>query len=327
MRRLGSLLLSACLAFAALPAAAQDKYPSKPVRILVPYAPGGATDIVSRVLGEQLRNILGQPFVTENKPGAFGIVAIEEMARARPDGHTLMVGNNSTNAVTPVVFAKKLHFDYERDVQPIARLAEVPSFLLVPKDFPAKNVGELVAYAKQNPGKLRYGTVGIGSYPHYDMEMFVRRAGIEVNHIPIKSGAAGLLKELVTGDVQVGSINVATSLPMLKGGQVRALAVSSPQRLPDYPELPTMAELGFGEASTIQWLALFASAAVPSDIVEKLYKASVEALRAPATQDILKKNIMLAAPSASPAEAKAWLREELAKWRRVTAEVKIETAE
>src|SRR5215212_10133989 len=179
MRRLHSLLLSAlCLAFAGLPATAQDKYPSKPVRILVPYAPGGATDIVSRVLGEQLRNVLGQPFVTENKPGAFGIVAIEEMARAKPDGYTLMIGNVSTNAITPILFPDRMKIKYDQDVVPVARLVDIPAFIAVTtKDFPVKSLKELVDYAKKNPGKVRYGTVGVGSYPHYDTEVFAKRAG------------------------------------------------------------------------------------------------------------------------------------------------------
>jgi len=329
MKRFYSALCAAVCALALTGVtAAQDQYPSKPIRIIGPYGPGGATDIVARLVGEQLRRSMGQPIVVENKPGAFGILALEEMMHAKPDGYTIMVGNNSTHAVTPIVFSKKLSFDFERDVQPITRLAEVPSFLLVtPKDFPPRSVQELIAYAKQHPGKLRYGTVGVGSYPHYDMEVFVRRAGMEVNHIPIKSGAAGLLRDIATGDVQVGGINLATAMPMVKSGQVIPIAVSSPRRLADYPDVPTMAELGFGEGATIQWLAFFAPTAVPREIIDTLHKASIEALNAPATLEVFKKNVMLPAPHASPDEAKVWLRDEIAKWRRVTAEVKIDIAE
>src|SRR6476620_11302419 len=173
MTRLTLLLLST-LAFAVGgPASAQDKYPSKPVKILVPYAPGGGTDITARLFGDHMKNSLGQQFVVENKPGAFGILAIEEMARARPDGHTLMIGNVSTNAITPVLFPKKLSINYERDVVAVSRLVDVPAFLIATiKDFPPKTFAEFVAYAKQNPGKVRYGTVGVGSYPHFDMAVF-----------------------------------------------------------------------------------------------------------------------------------------------------------
>jgi tripartite-type tricarboxylate transporter receptor subunit TctC len=308
-------------------AQAQDKFPSKPVKILTPYGPGGATDIGARVIGEQLRTILGQTFITENKPGAFGILALDEMMRAKHDGYTLMSGNNTTNAVTPIVYEKKLSFDYLRDVTPITRVLEVPSFLVVTPSLPVRSVPKLIKYAKDNPGKLRYGTVGVGSYPHYDQEIFVRRAGIQVNHIPIKSGAAGLLRDIATGDVQVGSINVATALPMVRSGQVISIAVSSPRRLPDYPDMPTMAELGFGEASTIQWIAFFAPSSVPKDVLQTLHKAVVEAVNSPGATETFKKNIMFPAPHASLEEASAWLRQEVETWRRKTTEVKLEAAE
>src|SRR5712691_8495791 len=195
MKRLGVLLLAAvCLAFAGT-AGAQDKYPSKAVKILVPYAPGGATDIISRVVGEQMRQILGQSFVVENKPGAFGILAIEEMARSKPDGYTLMIGNVSTNAITPVLFKKKFAINFEKDVLSVSRLAIYPSFLVTTtaQGFEPKSVAELVAYAKKNPGKVRYTSAGIGSFPHYDVEVFAKRAGVEMLHIPNKAGDVGTL--------------------------------------------------------------------------------------------------------------------------------------
>src|SRR5262249_14895570 len=203
MKRLCVLLLSAfCLVLSGA-AMAQDKYPSKPVRVVLPYAPGGATDIITRVVGEQLRQILGQPFVVENKPGAFGILAIEEMAKSKPDGYTLMVGNVSTNAITPVLYKDKFKIDFEKDVVSVDRLATLPSFFIVTaKDFPVKTLAEFIDYAKKNPGKVRYNSAGIGSFPHFDMEIFARRAGIDIVHIPVKAGAAGMINDLVNGDVQ-----------------------------------------------------------------------------------------------------------------------------
>src|SRR5262245_58339876 len=191
-----SLLLAAaaCLAFGAVVASAQDKYPSKPVKIVVPYAPGGATDIVARIVGEQMRASLGQSFVVENKPGAFSILAIEEMARARADGYTVQVGNVSTNAITPVIVPDKMKINYGRDVVAVTNLIDVPAFLVVTTTgFSVNTVKELVAFAKANQGKVRYGTVGAGSYPHYDMAYFAKRAGdLDMIAIHNKAGAAGV---------------------------------------------------------------------------------------------------------------------------------------
>ena len=180
MKRLTLALLSAALLSALgliagpLTAGAQDKYPSKPVKIVVPYSPGGATDITSRLFGEQLKNILGQQFVVENKPGAFGILAIEEMARSKPDGYTLFVGNVSTNAITPVIYEKKFSINFEKDVLSVSRLAIYPSFLVTTTtNFDVKTVKDLIDQAKQNPGKIRYSSAGVGSFPHYDMEVLL----------------------------------------------------------------------------------------------------------------------------------------------------------
>src|SRR5437879_2919504 len=170
MNRVAVLILSILTLAFAPSAHAQDKFPSKPIKVITAYGPGSATDIIIRILGEQLRQVLGQSIVVENKPGAFGIIAIEEMARARPDGYTLMIGNVSTNAITPVLFKSKFSIDYERDVVPLARLAELPSFFVVTAgDFPPKTFAEFIAYAKQHPGKVRYAHPGNGSFPHLDM--------------------------------------------------------------------------------------------------------------------------------------------------------------
>ena len=209
---------------------AQDKYPSKPVKIVVPYAPGGGTDITARLFGEQLKNSLGQQFVVENKPGAFGILAIEEMARSKPDGYTLMIGNVSTNAITPVLFKKKFKINFEKDVRVGRRASTIyPSFLITTTtNFDVKDVTELVAQAKKNPGKVRYTSAGVGSFPHFDMEMFARRAGVDMIHIPNKTGAAGMLNDLVVGDAQVAFLNSASSAAMIKAGKLQAARGASP---------------------------------------------------------------------------------------------------
>src|SRR5712692_6922998 len=186
MRRFARLLIAACgLALGASAAAAQATFPTKPIRIIVPYAPGGLTDVVARHYAEQLRADLGQQVLVENKPGASGIIAIETIARARPDGTKLMIGNISTNALTPVLLAKKLPIDYDKDVQIVARLADVPVFFLeTTKDFPPTTFAEFIAYAKAHPGVVRYGSAGIGAYQHVNTEILAKRAGIRLLHIP-----------------------------------------------------------------------------------------------------------------------------------------------
>src|SRR5262249_52887906 len=302
MNRLGILASALCLALAGV-AVAQDKYPNRPVKILVPYAPGGATDIITRLVGEQMRQSLGQPFVVESKTGAFGILALEEMAQSKPDGYTLMVGNVSTNAITPVLYKDKLEIDFEKDVVSVDRIATLPSFFIATdKNFAPRTLTEVVDLAKKNPGKVRYTSAGIGSFPHFDMEIFARRAGIDIVHIPVKAGAAGMLNDLVNGDVQVAFINVASSAAMIKAGSLRPLAVVSAERLAEYPDVPTMAEVGYAGVGTLHWQSMLAPSGTPKEVIETLHKALGEALAAALVQDAFKKQLIQATPSASPAD-------------------------
>jgi tripartite-type tricarboxylate transporter receptor subunit TctC len=330
MRRIGVTLLAAAgLAFALAQAAAQDKFPSKPVKILVPYAPGGATDIVARIVAEPMRQSLGQSFVVENKPGAFGILAIEEMARARPDGYTIQVGNVSTNAITPVIFASKFKVNYDRDVAPVTNLIDVPAFLVVTTtNFAVKDVNELVDYARKNPGKLRYGTVGAGSYPHFDMAYFAKRAGdLDMIAIHNKAGASGVINDMITGDTQVSFLNVASTAAQVRAGKLKPIAVVNRERLAAYPDVPTMAEVGFPDVGTVAWNAMFAPAGTPRPVLETLHKAAVEALQAPAAKEALSKQNFNIVPSKSVDEAKTWLTGEIATWKKITDAVKIDVTE
>src|SRR5436853_3049310 len=328
MTRLTLLLLSTLALAVGGPALAQDKYPSKPVKIIVPYAPGGGTDITARLFGDHLKNSLGQQFVVENKPGAFGILAIEEMARAKPDGYTLMIGNVTTNAITPVLFKRKFNIDFEKDVMSVARMDIFPSFIIATTtNFNVKSIAELVAEAKKNPGKIRYTSAGVGSFPHYDMEIFARRAGIEMNHIPNKTGAAGMLSDLVVGDAQVAIINSASSAAMIKAGKLKPIAVVAEQRVAGYPDLPTMAEAGFKGVGTLHWQSMLAPAATPKPVIDTLFKAIVEASKDPALKEAFDKQLVTLKVSDSPDEAKTWLKSELDAWRKITSEVKIDLAE
>jgi tripartite-type tricarboxylate transporter receptor subunit TctC len=316
------LLYAFCLLGIAAEAPAQTPYPAKPIRVLVPYAPGGLTDVVARLYSEQLRQSLGRGVFVENKPGASGIVAIEEMARARPDGYTIMIGNISTNGLTPVLLAKKMKIDYERDVQIITQLADVPVFFLATTTpfssdhFSPKTFAEFLAYAKAHPGKVRYGSAGIGSYQQINTEILARRAGLELVHIPFKGGGAEIIRDLANGDIHVSWFNITNPIGMMKAGRVRALAIAAEERLAQHPDVPTLAEVGYPGMRASQWVAAFAPSGVPPDIVETLRKAFLKAMTVPDMQEAFARGGMLVPRQASLEDPRGWLREEMASWKR-----------
>ena len=328
MKRLAILVACAlCLAAGTAFGQTGDHYPSKPVKIIVPYAPGGATDIVARILANQLSQSLGQSFYVENKPGAFGIVADVDLARSPPDGYTLMIGNVTTNAITPIIYPEKFKIDYAKDIVPITNLVDIPAFLLATtKNFDVKSVPELIAYAKKNPGQVRYGTVGPGSYPHYDMAYFAKRAGdLDMVAIPNKAGASGVINDMLNGSTQVAFLNVASSASQIKAGNFRPLALVDHARLPDYPDLPTMQEAGYPGVGTIAWQALFAPGGTPKDVLQTIFDAVIAAMKAPAVADAFAKQTFNTVPNASLDDAKTWLGQQMDAWRKITGEVKIET--
>src|SRR6478672_8777971 len=327
MRRfLVSLVALVLSATAAWP---QATYPNRPVRVLIPYAPGGLTDVIARHYADQLRKSLGQNFIVENKPGASGIIAIEEMARAKPDGYTIMVGNISTNCLTPVLLSKRMHIDYDKDVQIIARLADAPVFFIATTtNFPPKTFAEFIYYAKAHPGDVRYASGGIGAYQHVNTEILAKRAGgLQLVHIPFKDGGSGILKDIAGGDTHVSWFNVANPVGMIKAGKVRPLAVAADARLPAWPDVPTLTELGFTGFHPSQWSAAFAPAGVPRDIIDKLHHAFVEAAKTPELQAIFEKSGMTAPVDKSVDDARAWLRKEMETWRRDIADAGIKVDE
>jgi tripartite-type tricarboxylate transporter receptor subunit TctC len=331
MKRLSLILLSAAyLALTIATATAQDKYPSRPIKVIVPYAPGGATDIVARIIGDAVQKITGQGFVVINKPGAFGLLAIDEMAKSAPDGYTLMIGNVITNAITPILYSKKLPINYAKDVVAVTDLVDVPAFLMVTAadDFPPKTVPELIAYAKKNPGAVRYGTVGVGSYPHYDMAYLAKRAGdLDMVALPNRNGAAGVIQDMLRGDVQAGFLNVASSAGLVQAGKLRPLAVVNHTRLPEYPNIPTMQEIGYPDVGTVAWQGLFAPAATPKPVLEALFQAVTKAMQLPETVEKLNKQNFNIVPNKSLAGAKAWLADEMKHWENITSTVKIDIAQ
>lgn len=326
MIRVRALLLAAlCLVLAGASAQAQTKYPSKPVRIIVPYAAGGATDITTRIVAEHLRAALGESFVVENKPGASGIVAIEEMARSRPDGHTLMVGNISTNGLTPLLFAKKMKIDYQKDVTIVTRVADLRStFIATTTNFPPNSVTELIAYAKQRPGKVMFASAGIGSIQQFDYGLLMKRTGIELTHIPFKGGGADMTRDMAKGDVHLAVGPYAASRALIRSGQLKALAVVGDKPLDELPGVQTMAQAGFPDVGSDHWQVMFAPAGTPREILDTLHKAIADAVQAPGVLEAFARSTIFAPPRLTREQSIAWMRDEFAKWRKIIDELKIE---
>jgi tripartite-type tricarboxylate transporter receptor subunit TctC len=316
-------LFSLLFCMVAVPVFAQEPYPSKPVKIVVPYAPGGATDIIARIVAQRLTESLGQAFLVENRPGATGNLALEAVAKSPADGYTLLVGNVSTNAINENTFADKLPIKPSRDLVGISKLVEIPHIIAASSTFAPSTVRELVEEAKRNPGKINYASAGIGSYPHLDMEKFQRAAGIELTHVPYKDGAGRMVPSLLAGETQVAFINLSSTLPHVKSGRIKALATAAPRRLAELPDVPTLAELGYAGIGTNAWQGMFAPAATPRPIVDKLHAAVVAALTKPEQKETLGKQMMSVEVSKSPQEFTDLVRRETQGWGEFLREAKI----
>jgi tripartite-type tricarboxylate transporter receptor subunit TctC len=316
--RLSALLF--CM-FAA-PAMAQD-YPNRPVKILVPYGPGGATDIIARIVAQRLTESMGETFLVENRPGANGNIAVEAVAKATPDGYTLLVGNVSTNAINENAFAHQLQVKPSRDLVGIAKLVEIPHIVVASASFPPNNIAELIAEAKKEPGKINFASVGLGSYPHLDMERLMKAAGIELTHVPYKGGAGQAIPAMIAGEVQLAFFNMASLLPHIKSGRLKALAAIPNQRLPELPNVPTLAEQGFPGIGTNAWQGMFAPAATPKPVVERLHGALVAILTRPDQKEALAKQMMSVEVSKSPQEFTELVRRETASWGEFLREARI----
>ena len=308
-----------CMAVASA-ATAQD-YPAKPVKMLVPYAPGGATDIIARIVAQRLTESLKESFIVENRPGANGNIALEATAKAPADGYTLLVGNVSTNAINENIYADQLSIRPTRDLVGITKLVEIPHIVVANASFPANNIAELIALAKKSPGKINYASVGMGSYPHLDMERLERAAGVELTHVPYKGGAGQAIPAMIAGEVQVAFFNMASLLPHIKSGRLKPLAAVPAQRLPELPDVPTLAQQGYPGIGTNAWQGLFAPAATPRPVIDKLYAAVARALGQ--EKDALATKMLTVAVSPSPDEFNALVRRETQAWGDFVREAKI----
>jgi tripartite-type tricarboxylate transporter receptor subunit TctC len=312
-----------CL-FAFGQAGAQEPYPARPVKILVPYGPGGATDIIARIVAQRLSDALGQTFLVENRPGANGNSALEAAAKAPADGYTLLVGNVSTNAINENMFAEQLKIKPSRDLVGIAKLVEIPHIVVASATFAPNNIAELVAAAKKEPGKINFASVGLGSYPHLDMEKLMRATGTQLTHVPYKGGAGQAIPAMIAGETQLAFFNMASLLPHIRSGRLKALAVIPAQRLPELPNVPTLAEQGYPGIGTNAWQGMFAPAATPKAVIDKLYGAVVAALGGAETRESLHKQMMSVALSKSPQEFTEEVRKETAAWGDFLRQAKIQ---
>lgn len=270
---------------ALLPSAllAQAQWPTKPVRFLVPFAPGGTSEIVARSVAAELTKQLGQNVYVENKPGGAGVVAMAEAHRAAPDGHTIILGHVGTLAVNPYMLANQ-PYDVNKDFIPVTLLAKVPNVFVIHPDVPAKTFKEFVAYVKANPGKLSYGSAGNASAGHLAMEYLKLVTGMFITHIPYR-GTGPQLTDLLAGRTQASSAGLPALGAHIRAGKLRAIAVGTQQRISALPDVPTVAEMGFKDFETSQWYGILAPAGTPPDVVKKLQEESYKALKSSAVTE------------------------------------------
>jgi len=292
---------------------AQD-YPTRPVTLIVAQPPGGGTDIIARIIAQALSTQLGQPFVVENRPGAGTVVGTAAAANAAPDGYTLLTGLTANMAVNPSLFAH-LSYDPIRDFTPVSMLAQFPFAVVVSNNFPAHSIKELVALAKEKPGAINFASAGNGTGQHLSTVLFELDAGIQMTHVPYR-GAAPAYTDVMSGQTPVFFDNLASGLGQIKGGSVRALAVTGPERSPLLPDVPTVAESGVPQYVYVVWFGLWAPKATPQPIVAKLYAEVQKALDSPAVKE------RIAADTGTPmhmplAEIEPFVKGEIAKWADV----------
>jgi tripartite-type tricarboxylate transporter receptor subunit TctC len=317
-RFLRPLLAAVCLAVAALTPAAAD-YPEKPIRLLLPFPPGGAVDLVARLTTAKMAEELGRPFVIENKAGAGGVIAADATAKAAPDGYTLLL--TTPNHTINAAIHPKLPYDTDKDLLPISIVAEVPELLVSHPAAPFESFAGFVDYAKSNPGKLNYASAGNGTLPHVSMELLLRGLGIEVAHIPYR-GAAPAMTDLLAGQVQLKMDTYATASQLVADRKLRALAYASRARSTLMPGVPTVAEMGLPGYEGILWIGMMAPAATPKPVIEKLAIAIQNAVRSPQLAERLRRDGVEPA-GGTPQAFAALIAKEIVQWRNLAQSAKI----
>ncbi len=313
--------ISLSLIFALPIAAFAQSYPSKPIRIIVAYTPAGTTDILARALGQKMSEAWSQPVIIDNRPGANGNIGTDVAAKATPDGHTLLMVTAGTHGINPGLY-RKLPWDAVKDFAPVSLVALVPNIFVVNNSVPVKSVKEFIAHLKANPNKLNYGSPGNGSTAHLSMEMLKTATGTTIQHIPYK-GSAGVMADVIGGQIIATIDNLPVYLPQVKAGKLRALAVSSARRSPTMPDLPTIAESGLPGYNSSAWFGLVAPTGTPKPVIDKLAGETQRILQLP---DMRERLLSLGAEPVGdrPEQFAAHIKSEIAKWAKVIKDAHVE---
>ena len=319
--KIAKLLLIGLCAFTAPGVAGAQEFPDKPIKLVVPFPAGGPNDIIARTVAQKMSDILKQPVVIDNRGGQGGVLGTDAVAKSKPDGYTIAVTSAGALAISPSM--QKIAYDTLKDLQPVTLVAKVPEMLVVATSVPAKNMKELVDLAKSKPGKLNFASSGPGSLPHLAGELFKLTAKIDITHVPYR-GAAPAVNDLIGQQVEMVFLDLPVLLPQVQAGKLRAIAVGAQQRAESAPDVPTTAEAGMPDLQTENWYGMVAPAGLPKDVLMKLNKAAVEAMRdADVKAKLASQGVSLIGDS--PDEFRAFLESEINKWAKVIKDAGVPT--
>ena len=320
MKLLAPLTLTVLACLTAAGAVPAQDYPTRPVRMIIPFAPGGASDFVGRIIQPKMSELLGQQVVADNRAGAAGNIGVELAARAAPDGYTLFLGNVGTTAINPSVFPK-FPFRPVRDFIGLTLLVDLPGAFAIHPSVPASTVQEFIDYAKSRPGQLNYGSAGASSAQRLAFEFFMSKAGIKLQHIPYKGGAGAATTAVLAGEVVATMVTTASFIPHVKTGRAKVLAVIAPKRSPALPQVPTMAESGFPELRLGSWQGMYVPKGTPRPIVNKLYSVMIKTMADPDVVKRLQAGGAEIVTSKSPEEFAVFLKQQNEFWAKVVKDV------
>jgi tripartite-type tricarboxylate transporter receptor subunit TctC len=312
----GAALLAATLSSAH---AQGDRFPTKPLRIVVPFAPGGSVDNIARPLAQGMSEALGQQVVVDSRPGASGNIGVDHVGQAAADGYTMLLGNVSTNGINPSLYADRVKINISKDLKAVSLVAAAPGVLVVSPKFPANTVAEMITYVKANPNKVNHASAGAGSYAYIDLLRLAKTADLEMVHVAYK-GAGQFVAALAADEVQIAFINASTAIQLVRAGKLKALAATTARRLPMLPEVPTMAEAGYPDIGTNSWHALFVPAATPQPVVAALFDAVQKTIAGPRFRDTMGPMTIEPLKSASPEQADRFVQKEAMNWSSIVKE-------